>query len=413
MKNKLLLILFFALSYSQLNSQWINLNLGNGFNIFDFSFPNAQTGYICGYGGLFKKTTNGGINWIDLSFPTTQFNLNAVHFFNANTGLISSDSDTLFRTINGTNNWADRISLGFQAFDFHFIDSLTGFAAGLNRLAKTTNGGLNWTVSTISSTGQIFFNNQNTGWTIANITAGSNILKTTNSGLSWQIQHSTSDFRIVYDIFFLDENTGYTSGYRHNILKTTNGGINWVSQNDVTEASGLYSIYFINPNTGWTVGDFYSTGNTSTYYTTNGGTTWMTNIGITGAGRLNRVKINNSPVGYVAGQSQRIYKTTNSGGLTEIAFNNEIIPSSYSLSQNYPNPFNPSTKINFALSKQGLVTLKIYDVLGREIITLVNEVKNAGSYTVYFNASEFSGGVYFYRLQANDFTDIKRMMLIK
>ena len=89
------------------------------------------------------------------------------------------------------------------------------------------------------------------------------------------------------------------------------------------------------------------------------------------------------------------------------------IPKVYTLSQNYPNPFNPSTKINFDLPKQGLVTLKIYDVLGREVRTLVNEVKTPGSYTVDFNASDFSSGVYFYRLQANEFTDIKRMMLIK
>jgi len=89
------------------------------------------------------------------------------------------------------------------------------------------------------------------------------------------------------------------------------------------------------------------------------------------------------------------------------------VPQNYSLSQNYPNPFNPVTKINFALPKQGFVTLKIYDVLGREVRTLVNEVKSAGQFSVDFNASEFSSGVYFYKLETNGFSDIKRMMLIK
>jgi len=89
------------------------------------------------------------------------------------------------------------------------------------------------------------------------------------------------------------------------------------------------------------------------------------------------------------------------------------IPNSYSLSQNYPNPFNPTTKINFALPKQGLVTLKIYDVLGREVRTLVNEVKSAGQYSVDFNASEFSSGVYFYKLESGTFSETKRMLLIK
>jgi hypothetical protein len=89
------------------------------------------------------------------------------------------------------------------------------------------------------------------------------------------------------------------------------------------------------------------------------------------------------------------------------------IPAVYSLSQNYPNPFNPVTKINFALPKQGFVTLKIFDVLGREVKTLVNEVKTAGKFSVDFNASEFASGVYFYRMESNGFSDIKRMMLIK
>ena len=93
--------------------------------------------------------------------------------------------------------------------------------------------------------------------------------------------------------------------------------------------------------------------------------------------------------------------------------NGSLVPNVYSLSQNYPNPFNPVTKINFALPKQGFVTLKIYDILGREVRTLVNEIKSAGQFSVDFNASEFSSGVYFYKLETNGFSDIKRMMLIK
>jgi hypothetical protein len=89
------------------------------------------------------------------------------------------------------------------------------------------------------------------------------------------------------------------------------------------------------------------------------------------------------------------------------------IPTRYKLDQNYPNPFNPVTKINFALPKQGLVTLKIYDLVGREVATLINEVRNAGYYTADFNGLNFSSGVYFYKLTADDFIDTKRMVLIK
>lgn len=100
-----------------------------------------------------------------------------------------------------------------------------------------------------------------------------------------------------------------------------------------------------------------------------------------------------------------------SGTLTGIGYNET--PVTYELSQNYPNPFNPVTRISFALPKQGFVTLKVYDVLGKEVATLVNEVKNQGPYSVDFNASNFSSGVYFYKLETNGFRDIKKMMLIK
>jgi len=89
------------------------------------------------------------------------------------------------------------------------------------------------------------------------------------------------------------------------------------------------------------------------------------------------------------------------------------IPKNYDLSQNYPNPFNPVTKINFSIPKSGFVTLKVYDITGREIKVLVNEMKQSGYYTVDFNGAGFASGVYFYRIQSSDFTSVKRMVLVK
>ena len=89
------------------------------------------------------------------------------------------------------------------------------------------------------------------------------------------------------------------------------------------------------------------------------------------------------------------------------------VPETYNLKQNYPNPFNPTTKINFAIPKQGFTTLKVYDMLGREVTRLVNEMKTPGNYSVDFNASTLSSGVYFYKLEVNGFSDVKRMVLIK
>jgi predicted acyl esterase len=88
-------------------------------------------------------------------------------------------------------------------------------------------------------------------------------------------------------------------------------------------------------------------------------------------------------------------------------------PYEYILMQNYPNPFNPATTINFSLAAAGKVELKVYDILGREIMTLVNDFKDAGSHSVFFNAANLSSGVYFYRISSGSFNDVKKMVLVK
>ncbi|MBN1634589.1 MAG: T9SS type A sorting domain-containing protein [Ignavibacteria bacterium] len=89
------------------------------------------------------------------------------------------------------------------------------------------------------------------------------------------------------------------------------------------------------------------------------------------------------------------------------------VPAKFDLNQNYPNPFNPVTKIDFALPQSGLVSLKVYDVLGKEVSTILNEFKDAGYYTVSFDAAGLSSGVYFYRLNVNGFSSVKRLVVMK
>ena len=100
-------------------------------------------------------------------------------------------------------------------------------------------------------------------------------------------------------------------------------------------------------------------------------------------------------------------------GLTGITTNNNSVPSEFRLLQNYPNPFNPVTKIKFDLPESGNVKLIVYDVEGKQIATLINEVKEAGSYSYIVNGSGLSSGVYFYKLIAGDYTDTKKMILVK
>ncbi|MDQ3022666.1 MAG: T9SS type A sorting domain-containing protein [Bacteroidota bacterium] len=105
-----------------------------------------------------------------------------------------------------------------------------------------------------------------------------------------------------------------------------------------------------------------------------------------------------------------VYGDTN---LTSVKQTSSIVPGNFSLSQNYPNPFNPNTIINFQLSMFNNVRLIVYDVLGNEVAVLVNEKLSAGSYSVDFDGSKYSSGVYFYKLEAGEFVETKRMALIK
>ncbi len=99
--------------------------------------------------------------------------------------------------------------------------------------------------------------------------------------------------------------------------------------------------------------------------------------------------------------------------ITSVDFSNDEIPNRYFLYQNYPNPFNPSTNIQFNVSSRQFVTLKIYDILGREITTLINEYKEAGTHSIQFNAEELPGGVYFYRLISDYYSETKKMILLR
>jgi len=89
------------------------------------------------------------------------------------------------------------------------------------------------------------------------------------------------------------------------------------------------------------------------------------------------------------------------------------LPTEYSLSQNFPNPFNPVTTISYQIPTDGIVNLKVYDILGKEVATLVSEMKRAGSYQVVFNGNNLASGIYFYKIQSGNFNQVKRMMLIK
>ena len=101
------------------------------------------------------------------------------------------------------------------------------------------------------------------------------------------------------------------------------------------------------------------------------------------------------------------------GGVVSLKNESIIIPKGYSISQNFPNPFNPVTTIDFSVPKYSMVTIKVFDILGREITTLINENKSPGNYSVDFNATNLSSGIYVYTMECDEFFYSRKMAILK
>jgi hypothetical protein len=113
------------------------------------------------------------------------------------------------------------------------------------------------------------------------------------------------------------------------------------------------------------------------------------------------------------GRTEIYYKRNPTGNPVGITSNNSEIPDKFSLGQNYPNPFNPVTNIEFAVPRSSFVKLTVYDITGREASALVNQQLQAGTYIVDFDASGLSSGAYFYRIESEDYAEVKKMLMIK
>jgi hypothetical protein len=148
------------------------------------------------------------------------------------------------------------------------------------------------------------------------------------------------------------------------------------------------------------------------FKSTNGGDTWTSFNGTTSR-NLNAVYFYNENRGFAVGDSGIILYTKNGGGVTSAGQEREALLKDFSLEQNYPNPFNPVTTINYQLAMNSFVTVTVFDLLGRKVATLANQERSAGNYSVQWDASTLSSGMYLYRISAGSFTQTKKMMLIR
>ena len=233
--------------------------------------------------------------------------------------------------------------------------------------------------------------------------------ETTDGGTNWFSQSSGTTAHLS-DACFVDDINGWVVGSKGTILRTNDGGTNWALQSSgITKE--LVSVSFSDSNNGTVVG-FGELDESIILRTTNGGTTWGLQQSEANHWLL-AVSFIDANNGTTVGGDGTILHTTN-GGVTFVEEEQiDEVPREFLLSQNYPNPFNPTTKLSYSITQSGLVTLKVYDVLGTEIETLVNEEKSVGTYELNWNAANLPSGVYFYRLQAGSFVQTRKMILLK
>jgi hypothetical protein len=186
-------------------------------------------------------------------------------------------------------------------------------------------------------------------------------------------------------------------------MYTSNGGSNWTSRSSGIQI-GLNGLHFVNQNKGWTVG-----GNGTLYSTTNAGLNWILEQSQT-TQDLNSIHSFDGDNAWAVGNIGII--TTNYSAPTGLRSEIGVI-SDYKLEQNFPNPFNPSTEIMFSIASDEFVTLKVFNILGSEIVTLVNDDLNAGSYVVDFNGEGLTSGIYLYSISTNNFKSTRKMILTK
>lgn len=212
-----------------------------------------------------------------------------------------------------------------------------------------------------------------------------------------------------------------SNGYNYTTKLDTNGNILWSRTYPTSNVFAINRSVIILDS----INNVYATANIDTIsntsygvlkYDSDGNLIFLVAYGYNpiGFNYLNDMAIDRKGSVYLTGESNYAYGTVKFSQIITNISGNGILPTGYKLEQNYPNPFNPKTVISYQLAVISDVRLKVYDVLGNEVATLVNEKKEIGSYTVEFDGSNLSSGVYFYRMEVNgNVIDTKRMILLK
>jgi photosystem II stability/assembly factor-like uncharacterized protein len=389
---------------------------------------NQNVAWAAGDSGKVFMTTNGGSNWNSVDGGAIGLDtIYAMEAIDANTAFVaptsSSDTTFIYRTTDGGTTWQQMFSQsggfidGIKMYDVNNGIGLGNPVGGKWTILKTTDGGATWGRIATEPTqlgSEYGLGNSLATSGHANIWFGTNlnrIYHSADTGRTWQ--SNRLPFTYCSAISFNDSLNGIAGDSSGDIAQTTDGGNSWSSAKHLG-TGGVTGISSLGNDL------FCIVGNT-VYHSRDQGATWAESF------------INNPPMDSLSSRLTDLSFVANasvisgwtigddgsvaafSGTTTPVGVENnrKSTPTEFALQQNYPNPFNPTTIINYHLPMDDMVTLKVYDVLGREVKTLVSEHQIAGNYSVTFSACNLPSGVYFYSLQAGTYHNTKKLLLLK
>jgi photosystem II stability/assembly factor-like uncharacterized protein len=359
-------------------------------------------------GGCMFLTTDEGANWTQISSADSDIDILSIVMLNSN--ILAGTWNGFYLSTNGDTTWNAVTPAGIPAdiaiWSIVMIDT-TLFAGTTGNIYKSLDNGNTWTEVNSGIPVDARINSiVASGDAIIAGSASNGIFKTTNGGASWTEINSGLTNTYISQLMVMD--TKLFAVTLEGVFESDNNGMSWAAG-----TSGLENVNCI-----VVVNDqlLAGTDDNGIYLSDDGGVTWISfSSGIPGTTRVWSLAVSSDCI--FAGTDKGVWRLPLSEIITEVK-NIAELPKDFSLEQNYPNPFNPSTKIKYSIPSVGtrrgvFVQLKVYDVLGNKVATLVNEEKPAGTYEVTWNASDLPSGVYFYRIQAGSFVETKKMTLLK
>ncbi len=383
------------------NAQWIQ---SGPYNNFILAFESIGTKLFTGsYGGGVYLSSDNGVNWIAVTPGLTNWYVSSLTV--SGNKLFAGTDDGVFLTTNNGTLWTHKGLSG------KYVQVI--LAGGTDLYAGTFGDGV------------FFSSNNGTSWTAINSglnsdyvicivvkdtlifagTYGGGIFKSTNRGASWTNVNNGLTNTDVRSLAVIDTNI-FAGTYGGGVFLSKNNGNNWAAVNN-----GLNNKIILPMTTSGT-NLFVGTSGGGVFLSTDYGSNWSAiNSGLTNLA-IAALKVLGTKI-FAGTVNTGIWRRPLSEVITEVERETSRTPDNFYLCQNYPNPFNPATRFSFSIPEKSDVRLIIFDTLGNEITTLISEELTAGTYIIDWSATHQASGVYFYQLEAGQYKETKKMVLLK